>query len=256
VAFAPDGARIALGSQDQLVTIFPADGSTPIALKGHTAAVLDVGFSPDGKSVVSASADRTARVWRVVPDARDRRSSTAGPGPGDPVVLRGHTADVTLAAFSPDGAQVLTASADATARVWRADGTGVPVVLVGHRAPITHAAFSRDGARVVTASADGTARVWDATGRGEILSLPHVDGPVNWAEFSPDGTRVVTAAASGTHIWQVTLQPLLDRLQGLSTMCLEPPDRRRFLIEPPEDASAAYARCESQYGRTAAGASR
>ncbi|KFA93146.1 hypothetical protein Q664_10950, partial [Archangium violaceum Cb vi76] len=61
-------------------------------------------FSPDGQFIVTASGDKTARVWRV-------------DGQGEPVVLRGHEQGVSSAVFSPDGQRVVTASEDKTARV-------------------------------------------------------------------------------------------------------------------------------------------
>jgi dipeptidyl aminopeptidase/acylaminoacyl peptidase len=61
--------------------------------------------------------------------------------------------------FSPDGARIVTASADTTARVWDA-ATGKPIAaLAGHDDSVNRAAFSPDGARVVTASDDKTARL-------------------------------------------------------------------------------------------------
>jgi WD40 repeat protein len=76
------------------------------------------------------------------------------------------------AAFSLDGARIVTASADNTARLWDA-ATGQPiVVLKGHDGIVISAAFSPDGARVVTASRDGTARLWDArTPKGDIFHI-------------------------------------------------------------------------------------
>jgi hypothetical protein len=65
------------------------------------------------------------------------------------------------AAFSPEGARVVTASGDKTARLWDA-ATGKQVaVLRGHDDLVRSAAFSPDGSRVVTASEDKTARLWD-----------------------------------------------------------------------------------------------
>ena len=68
---------------------------------------------------------------------------------------------MTSAAFSPDGARIVTASYDKTARTWDAATAKEIAVLRGHVNSVTSAVFSPDGARVVTASQDGTARIWD-----------------------------------------------------------------------------------------------
>jgi hypothetical protein len=76
-----------------------------VALRGHKDRVLTAVFSPDGRRILTASFDRTARLW----DAE-----TGAPGPA----LRGHESAVWSAVFSPDGRWILTASADRTARLW------------------------------------------------------------------------------------------------------------------------------------------
>ena len=68
--------------------------------------VLSAAVSADGVHVVTASADKTARVWRLADGELVRE-------------LKGHTGWVNSAAVSADGVHVVTASADATARVWR-----------------------------------------------------------------------------------------------------------------------------------------
>jgi len=73
--------------------------NTNAVLKGHTGAVRSATFSPDGKRVVTASYDQTARLW----DAETGKEM---------VVLQGHTDAVTRAEFSPDGKRVVTASQD------------------------------------------------------------------------------------------------------------------------------------------------
>ncbi len=74
-------------------------------LSGHEGGVLYAGFSPDGRLLVTASNDRTARLWSA--ETADELA-----------ILRGHTAGVNHAAFSPDGRRVVTASDDSTARLW------------------------------------------------------------------------------------------------------------------------------------------
>ena len=76
-----------------------------LVLEGHTQAVMSAGFSPDGARIVTASSDRTARLW-------DAKTGAAL------AVLQGHTGSVNGAGFSPDGARIVTASGDKTARLW------------------------------------------------------------------------------------------------------------------------------------------
>src|SRR5262249_4240089 len=130
--------------------------------RGHEGGVSSAAFSPDGQRIVTASQDKTARVWNA-------------DGTGEPLVLRGHEGWVVSAAFSPDGQRIVTASEDKTARVWKADGTGEPLVLRGHEGWVASAAFSSDGQRIVTTSDDKTARVWT-----NLTPLRGADDPKLW----------------------------------------------------------------------------
>ena len=83
-------------------------------------------------------------------------------------MLRGHE-DAVGAVFSPDGARIVTASGDRTARLWdAATGAEVARAAAAMRTAVCSAAFSPDGARIVTASEDGTARLWDAATGAEV----------------------------------------------------------------------------------------
>src|SRR5215510_7955751 len=74
---------------------------------GHEGPIMSAAFSPDGSGVVTASTDKTARIWV---------SATAK----EIFILRGHEAALWSAAFSPDSSRVVTASDDKTARIWDA----------------------------------------------------------------------------------------------------------------------------------------
>ena len=171
---------------------------------GHDDIVSGAAFSPDGKRIVTASLDKTARVW----------DAATGQPIGEP--LKGHEDLVYSAAFSPDGKRIVTASWDKTARVW---DTGQPIgePLRGHEGRVYSAAFSPDGKRVVTASLDKTARVWDAaTGQPIGEPLKGHDGFVWRAAFSPDGKRIVTASWDKTaRVWDAaTGKPIGEPLKG------------------------------------------
>ena len=117
--------------------------------------VVSAAFSPDGSRIVTASDDKTARVWNAVTGALIAE-------------LKGHADYVDSAAFSPNGSRIVTASVDKTARVWRADSGALIAELKRHGSWVVSAAFSPDGSRIVTASVDTTARVWRAA-----TGVPH-----------------------------------------------------------------------------------
>ncbi|BCQ29993.1 TIR domain-containing protein (plasmid) [Caballeronia sp. NK8] len=216
-----------------------ADGSALRILIRHTDNVTSASFGPDGKRVVTASGDKTARVWnadtgkpvgepmehgnlvlsasfspdgkRVVTASGDKTARVWDADTGKPVGEPMTHGDLVLSAtFSPDGKRVVTASWDKTARVWYAD-TGKPLgTPMTHYSVVTFASFSPDGKRVVTASGDKTARVWDAdTGWPLGEHMTHGD-TVGFAGFSPDGKRVVTASGDKTaRVWDAdTGKPL------------------------------------------------
>lgn len=171
-------------------------------MHGHTGIVTSASFSPNGKYVVTASYDKTARIW----DATSRKSLK---------VLRGHTDSVENAVFSPDGQYLVTASHDGTARIWDV-ATGESLkVLRGHTDIVRGAVFSPDGKSVVTASWDKTARIWEAaTGQSMSELRGHTD-IVQGAVFSPDGKYVVTASWDNTYrAWEAATGQSVAELRG------------------------------------------
>ncbi len=230
--------EIAVSAEDSDQTFPPL-----FALQGHAGSVSEAEFSPDGTRIVTASKDRTARVWdaaggkllftlqghnnwvksakfspdgtRIVTASNDNTARVWDAGSGKLLLtLRGHTDWVWSGEFSADGTRIVTASKDHTARVWDAGSGKLLFTLEGHTDYVNCAEFSPDGTRIVTASNDNTARIWDAAG-GKLLST--LQGHTSWvesAEFSPDGTRVVTAGDKTGRVWDAASGKLLFTLQG------------------------------------------
>ncbi len=144
--------------------------------------VYSAQFSPDGKTVVTAGADYTARLWQV-----PRLAEIEGLKKGLELrVLRGHTDEVMSARFSSDGTRIVTASADHTARVWETSTGNSLFELRGHTGPLLKAVFSPDGKWVLTASLDRTARIWDIGTLFNATELPGAYGGTR-GTFSRDG---------------------------------------------------------------------
>jgi WD40 repeat protein/tetratricopeptide (TPR) repeat protein len=152
----------------------------------HQDVVIHAVFSPDGARILTASWDKTAKLW----DANS----------GKLIATFTHQGPVNTAVFSPDGARIVTASADKTAKLW--DGSARLITSLTHQDGVNAAAFSPDGSRILTASNDKTAKLWEANSGRLIASLDH-QGGVNAAVFSPDGTRILTASTDKTaKLWE------------------------------------------------------
>jgi WD40 repeat protein len=177
----------------------------PLAvLRGHQGAVVSVMFNPAGDTLLTASRDGTARIWRA--DAL-----------GQPIVLTGSGEGLVDATFSHNGRRIVTAASDGAARIWSSDGNMQPIELKGHTQALRTASFSPDDARVVTASDDGTARVWRVEDGSLIAELRGHKASVRSAVFSRSGDRVLTASDDGTcRLWAIdgTSQPKIFGFAG------------------------------------------
>ncbi|MFN7999598.1 MAG: WD40 repeat domain-containing protein [Acidobacteriota bacterium] len=136
------------------------------------------------------------------------------------------SAEVTSAAYSPDGRFIVTASFDKTARVWNAASGQVVVELKGHAAYVTNAVYSPDGRFIVTTSDDQTARVWNAASGQVVVELKGHADEVNCTAYSPDGRFIVTASSDKTaRVWNAASGQVVAELKGhadgvMSTACV------------------------------------
>jgi WD40 repeat protein len=148
----------------------------------HEDVVNAASFSPDGRRIVTASNDKTARVW----DAESGRPV------GEPMH---HEDVVNVASFSPDGRRVVTVSDDHTARVWESESGNPLGEPMRHEGKVEWARFSPDERRIVTASNDKTAQVWDVAADLDLPLpswVPELAEVVGGRKFNEDGQLVPT----------------------------------------------------------------
>jgi len=234
VDFSRDGRRIVTAvfkKHNVEFTIWDAGSGVKtrdLILQGHKKSVECLAISPDGRQIVSGSADDTLKVWNAETGQEIR-------------TLKGHNHIVFCLAFSRDGQRIASSSADGAVKVWdtnsgreivtiKADMKLVDSIAVGpfgrrvvsgdtngavkvwdvdtgqqtgaleNRSlhPVRGVAFSACGKHIARLSLDKTLKIWHSEmGAGARTFNGHI-GPVNSVAFSPDGRRIVSGSADTT----------------------------------------------------------
>jgi WD40 repeat protein/serine/threonine protein kinase len=183
-------------------TLTPPGGSLRRTLEGHTSVVTAVAVTPDGRRAVSASRDRTLRVWDL--------------GSGQVVrTLEGHLKAVTAVALTPDGYGAVSASRDGTLRLWDLAGGHLMRTFEGHTERVTAVVVTRDGRRAVSASGDRTLQVWDLESGQPLCTLKGHTERVTAVAVTPDGSRAVSASDDRTlRVWDLENGQPMQTLAG------------------------------------------
>jgi eukaryotic-like serine/threonine-protein kinase len=244
VAVSPDGTRIITAAACPLVTwrpelkvwdartgtvlldLTPKDGPFKGGLVGSSVTGsergMSVAFSPDGKRFV-AGGRRTRTLQGSVVQVLDAETGTVL------VEMKGNQSAVRSVAFSKDGAQIATGTANGVVTVWDAEKGTALLELKGHTSRVDSVAFSPDGKRIVSGSADSTMRVWDARTGAALAELKGHTGVVTSVSFNANGTRLLTASGGMPNtpgevfVWDA-----------------------RMSKEPPDEEEIAYRRLQMQ----------
>jgi serine/threonine protein kinase len=190
VAFSSDGDTLATGSANT-AWLWSVDSGGQIGFTGNEDWVGSVDFTFDDDTLPIENGD-TARLWYA--DTGD-----------ETVALVGHSESQWPAAFSPDGATLVTTHVDGAARLWDVD-TGDRIGFTGHYETGVYAvAFSPDGQTLALGHNDGTAQLWDVDTGDEIATFTGHDDIVSTVVFSPDGDTLATGASQdGTaRLWDI-----------------------------------------------------
>ncbi len=190
-----------------------------------------VGFSPDGKTIVSTGDDAQVLVWGV--QSGELRQT-----------LTGHTGRVLGPTFSPDGRR--PAGLDGAAITWDLDGSrqlGRPFqASTGNEVPFwrpaPNFAVSPDGRKVAVTQASGRVAVLDLATRRAVFETPNAGGRLLDVAWSPDGQELATAAVQGrVATWSALDGSPRKSFTGIPA-ALPPGAARPRLAAPTNDVSA------------------
>ncbi len=184
IKYSPDGKLLATDGHVEpyafnIVTLFQQDGTVIATLTGHSDRITDISFSPDGKTIATASADKTVKLWKLDGTLLN--------------TLKGHEKEVNSVSFSPDGKTILSSSRDGVIKLWKRDGTQIKS-FIGDIS-VHDAEFSPDGQFIASFEYEKV-KLWTSSGQG-LIEYSKDEQPGTLA-FSPDGELLAVAYSDGT----------------------------------------------------------
>jgi eukaryotic-like serine/threonine-protein kinase len=160
----------------------------------HSAAVLKIAWSPDGKKIASASADKTVHIWNPT-------SKTPT------LIYRNHSKPVSAVAWSPDGSRIVSGSWDTTVQVWNVKTGRKLLTFRGFSQEVSSVAWSPDGKIIACGSLDTTVQVRQADSGSRLFMYSGHTGPVHAVVWSPSnypspsegGWRIASASGAAVN---------------------------------------------------------
>ena len=152
-------------------------------LEGHSGMIRAIAFSPDGRTLASASHDQTLRLW----DQATGQTLQSQSCPDHLVAL----------VFLPSEGNLAAAQETGVITIHDAASLAVVKSIRGESDPLRNMAVAPDGRSFATCSLPGKIRLWDTLTGQEVLTLHGHKAQVNGIAFAPDGTSLTSCSHDG-----------------------------------------------------------
>jgi WD40 repeat protein len=163
-------------------------------LEGHTDPVYAIAWSPDGKTLATASFDNTIRLW----DAFTRKEIKK---------YEGHAKLALAVSISPDSKHILSGGQDNTAKIWDYPTSGPTKTFEGHPAAVAALAIKPDG-KQFAAAAGKSVKVWDPHSGKATKDLEGHAADISSIAWRGDGGQLATGDKANTiRLWKADLTP-------------------------------------------------
>jgi WD40 repeat protein len=192
-SFSPDGSLLAASVPLNVVRMWDTQSGEErklIRVGLLDSAISAIAFSPDGETLAMATGMPVgAGTIRFVNVKSGRETSKR---------LTAHGAVILALAYSPDGRQLASGSADQRIHVWDLESRKAIASLQGHRGFITSLVLSPDGKQCISASADHTVRLWNLEKQELVSTLRGHTDIVTGLLLSPLDGKLITASGDST----------------------------------------------------------
>jgi WD40 repeat protein len=196
VAFNGDGTLLGIASGDHQARVWRLarnEFTNVFTLSGHAGPVLAIAFSPTARTVVTASADRSIKVWSV-DDGRLLRTFAYHLEAVNALAFRpvsNNRAGETPPCFCASG------SDDRTVRVWQPEIGRMVRIIRQHKGSVFAVAFTQDGKNLFSAGKEGVIRCFDADSDALLSQWTAHSDWIYALAASPDGTKLASGDWSG-----------------------------------------------------------